>query len=114
MKRLFIMGAAFLVFFHAFSPLNAFAYEAFKITKLDESSSELSIPPNIGIEIPEIQESVPVFGIILWALAAVIILAALIIIFTNGGSSVSQSSVRRNRYQRKKEKKNGKYSKYGE
>lgn len=88
--------------------------ENYNIFLVDESSSELSIPDHIGIEIPETEESVPLLGIIMWALAAVAIMAALIVIFANiGGSNSINKSVRRNRYH-KKSIKRSKYSKYRE
>ena len=43
-----------------------------------ENTAELSIPDNIGIEIPETNEGVPIIGIIMWALVAVVAMAALL------------------------------------
>lgn len=93
--------------------ISAFS-DDYSIIMVDDNSNELSIPNNIGIEIPKTEESVPIFGIIMWALVAVIIMAALIIIFANiGGAGSIDKSVRRERYKKKPIKKS-KYSKYKE
>lgn len=88
--------------------LEVFALSDYKI----ENTAELSIPDNIGIEIPEIDEGVPIIGIIMWALVAVVVMAALIVIFANiSGANSIDKSVRRERYKKKPMKKS-KYSKY--
>lgn len=88
--------------------LKVFALYDYKI----ENTAELSIPDNIGIEIPETNEGVPIIGIIMWALVAVVAMAALIVIFANiSGANSIDKSVRRERYKKKSMKKS-KYSKY--
>lgn len=77
-----------------------------------KNTAELSIPDNIGIEIPKTNEGVPIIGIIMWALVAVVAMAALIVIFANiSGANSIDKSVRRERYKKKSMKKS-KYSKY--
>ncbi len=86
----------------------AFALSDYKI----ENTVELSIPDNIGIEIPKTNEGVSILGIIMWALVAVVVMAALIVIFANiSGANSIDKSVRRERYKKKPMKKS-KYSKY--
>ena len=86
----------------------AFALSDYKI----ENTVELSIPDNIGIEIPKTNEGVSILGIIMWALVAVVVMAALIVIFANiSGANSIDKSVRRERYKKKTMKKS-KYSKY--
>lgn len=86
----------------------AFALSDYKI----ENTVELSIPDNIGIEIPKTNEGVSILGIIMWALVAVVVMAALIVIFANiSGANSIDKSVRRERYKKKSMKKS-KYSKY--
>lgn len=88
--------------------LEVFALSDYKI----ENTAELSIPNNVGIEIPEINEGAPIIGIIMWALVAVVAMAALIVIFANiSGANSIDKSVRRERYKKKPMKKS-KYSKY--
>lgn len=114
MKRFFVIIAAALAFLVLAIPsLKAYGLsENYGVAMLDTNSSELSIPDDIGINIPETEESVPIIGIIMWALAAVIIMAALIVIFANiGGAGSANKSVRRERYKKKTTKKS-KYSKY--
>lgn len=71
------------------------------------SGAELSIPENIGIEIPQAEQSISVIGIIMWALVAVAVMTALIVIFANlGGANVSHDSVvPRKRYRKKQPQK---------
>lgn len=116
MKRLLAIVAIILSAMALAMPsLKAYALsDSYSIVMLDEASAELSIPDNIGIEIPEANEGAPILGIIMWALVAVVLMAALIVIFANisGAGSIDQS-VRRERYKKKTVKKS-KYSKYKE
>lgn len=73
------------------------------------ASGELSIASGIGIEIPTAERSMPIIGIIMWAVAAVGIIMALIIIFANAGRI--EAGVQRKRYRKKKIKKS-KYNSY--
>ena len=106
MKRLSIFIAIILsaMFFAVPSLRTSALSDDYSIAVLDETSAELSIPDNIGIEIPETNESIPIIGIIMWALAA----------FANiSGANSMDKSVRRERYKKKPMKKS-KYSKYKE
>lgn len=116
MKRLSIFIAIILsaMFFAVPSLRTSALSDDYSIAVLDETSAELSIPDNIGIEIPETNEGIPIIGIIMWALAAVVAMAALIVIFANiSGANSMDKSVRRERYKKKPMKKS-KYSKYKE
>lgn len=116
MKRLSIFIAIILsvMFFAVPSLITSALSDDYSIAVLDETSAELSIPDNIGIEIPETNEGIPIIGIIMWALAAVVAMAALIVIFANiSGANSMDKSVRRERYKKKPMKKS-KYSKYKE
>ena len=109
MKRLSAFIAIILSVMAIVVPsFDAFALSDYKI----ENTVELSIPDNIGIEIPKTNEGVSILGIIMWALVAVVVMAALIVIFANiSGANSIDKSVRRERYKKKPMKKS-KYSKY--
>lgn len=109
MKRLSAFIAIILSVMAIVVPsFEAFALSDYKI----ENTVELSIPDNIGIEIPKTNEGVSILGIIMWALVAVVVMAALIVIFANiSGANSIDKSVRRERYKKKSMKKS-KYSKY--
>lgn len=110
-----VAAAAFLVLGAAIPTIKAYALfsspEAVLVVNdsgnTASGGTELSIPENIGTEIPQAEKSIPIIGIIMWALVAVAIITALIVMFANlGDTDISVDvSVRRKRYRKKQPRK---------
>ncbi len=108
-----VITAIFFTYYTAFPSATVYAvfsYPAAAVMNDSDASTgggELSIPQNIGTQIPATEKSIPIIGLIMWAIVAVAVITALIVIFANlGGADASpDASVRRNRYQKKHPKK---------